>query len=68
VGRIPQLLAAGFKGPIYATDATAKLLPLVIEDALKVGVTKDRTLIDAYVNRLTLIILPKLNSNQQAIS
>ncbi|MGS0724232.1 MBL fold metallo-hydrolase, partial [Shewanella sp. 30m-9] len=37
VGRIPYLLAAGFNQPIYATTATAALLPLVIEDALKVG-------------------------------
>ncbi|MFT5452964.1 MAG: metallo-beta-lactamase family protein [Enterobacterales bacterium] len=58
VGRIPQLLAAGFRGPIYATEATAKLLPLVIEDALKVGVTKDRTLIDAYVNLLKRKLVP----------
>jgi metallo-beta-lactamase family protein len=34
VGRIPYLLAAGFDGPIYATEATAHLLPLVIEDAM----------------------------------
>ena len=30
VGRIPYLLAAGFQGPIYASEATAHLLPLVI--------------------------------------
>ena len=36
VGRIPYLLAAGFKGPIYTSKASASLLPLVIEDALKV--------------------------------
>lgn len=41
VDRIPYLLAAGFSGPIYATEATAHLLPLVIEDAIKVGVTRD---------------------------
>ncbi|MDG2393427.1 MAG: MBL fold metallo-hydrolase, partial [Thalassotalea sp.] len=29
VGRIPYLLAAGFRGPIYCSSATAKLLPLV---------------------------------------
>ena len=33
VGRIPYLFVAGFKGPIYTSKATAKLLPLVIEDA-----------------------------------
>ncbi|NAW64072.1 MBL fold metallo-hydrolase RNA specificity domain-containing protein [Photobacterium halotolerans] len=35
VGRIPWLLAAGFRGPIYATEATAALLPLMLEDGLK---------------------------------
>lgn len=45
VGRIPYLLAAGFKGPILTSVATAKLLPMVIEDALKVGVTRDEAII-----------------------
>ncbi|MCA6064833.1 MBL fold metallo-hydrolase RNA specificity domain-containing protein [Thalassolituus marinus] len=52
VGRIPYLLMAGFKGPIYATQATAQLLPLVLEDALKVGVTRDRKLIDTFLRLL----------------
>ena len=52
VGRIPKLLVAGFRGPIYATQATAILLPLVIEDALKVGVTRDHNLIEAYLSLL----------------
>lgn len=52
VGRIPYLLAAGFKGPIYATEATAYLLPLVIEDAIKVGVTRDASIIDAVLSML----------------
>ena len=47
VGRIPYLLAAGFTGPIICTEATAALLPLVIEDALKVGVTRNRSIIKA---------------------
>lgn len=47
VGRIPYLLAAGYTGSIYATEATAALLPLVIEDALKVGVTRDKKRIQA---------------------
>jgi metallo-beta-lactamase family protein len=37
VGRLPYLLAAGFTGPIICSQASAKLLPLVIEDAIKVG-------------------------------
>jgi len=52
VGRIPYLLAAGYTGPIYATEATAALLPLVIEDALKVGVTRDTKLIQVCLSLL----------------
>ncbi|KVX03551.1 MBL fold metallo-hydrolase RNA specificity domain-containing protein [Shewanella frigidimarina] len=57
VGRIPYLLAAGFDQPIYATTATAALLPLVIEDALKVGVTRDPKLIKACINRLKKLLV-----------
>ena len=37
VGRIPALLAAGFRGPILCSEPSAKLLPLVLEDAFKLG-------------------------------
>jgi len=60
VGRIPYLLAAGFTGPIIATEATAALLPMVIEDALKVGVTRNYSIIKACLSRLNnqLIAVP----------
>lgn len=58
VGRIPYLLAAGFTGPIFCTEATASLLPLVIEDALKVGVTRDKVLIAACLKLLKKQIKP----------
>ncbi|MGS0724753.1 MBL fold metallo-hydrolase RNA specificity domain-containing protein [Shewanella sp. 0m-11] len=58
VGRIPYLLAAGFDGPIYATSATAAILPMVIEDALKVGVTRNQRLISLYLKRLQQLIKP----------
>ncbi|CAE6880985.1 exonuclease of the beta-lactamase fold involved in RNA processing [Vibrio sp. B1FLJ16] len=35
IGRLPWLLAAGFKGSIYCTQATAELVPLMLEDGLK---------------------------------
>lgn len=37
VGRIPYLLMAGFKGPIFCTQPSAVLLPAMLEDALKFG-------------------------------
>ncbi|GAA4874914.1 MBL fold metallo-hydrolase [Ferrimonas pelagia] len=52
VGRLPYLLADGYRGPIFATQATAALLPLVIADALKVGATRDKRLIDAHLSQL----------------
>ena len=42
VGRLPYLFGAGFRSPIYCSRPTAKLLPLVIEDAIKIGFTRDR--------------------------
>lgn len=58
VGRIPFLLAAGFNGPIYATEATARLLPLVIEDAIKVGVSRNQRLISSVSKRLKHLLRP----------
>ena len=58
VGRLPWLLTAGFDGPIYCTRATAHLLPLVIEDALRVGVTKNRALIHAVSQRVQKLLCP----------
>ncbi len=58
VGRLPWLLAAGFDGPVYASRATCELLPLVIEDALKVGVTRDAGLINQVVGRLKTMLRP----------
>lgn len=37
VGRIPDLLAAGYRGPILCSVPSAKLLPVVLEDAMKVS-------------------------------
>lgn len=58
VGRIPYLLAAGFRGPIYCTEASALLLPLVLEDALKVGVTRDAKLIETFLSLLQQQLVP----------
>jgi len=45
IRHLPYLLAAGFQGPILCSTPSARLLPLVIEDALKVGFTRDAALI-----------------------
>lgn len=52
VGRVPYLLAAGFDGPIYCTEASAILLPLVLEDAIKMGISRDDKLVKAVITKL----------------
>jgi metallo-beta-lactamase family protein len=46
VGRIPYLLEAGFQGPIVCTQPTAELLPLVLEDAIRVGGLREPRQVD----------------------
>jgi metallo-beta-lactamase family protein len=60
VGRIPYLLAAGFKGPILCSEPSAKLLPLVLEDGFKLGFSRDQKLIDTYLKLIgqRIIALP----------
>jgi len=58
VGRIPYLLAAGFDGPIYCSEPSAILLPLVLEDALAVGATRDKSLIQRVISRIQQQIVP----------
>ena len=60
VGRIPYLLAAGFRGPIICTEPSARLLPLVLEDAMKMGVTRDRRQLERFVNLIAgrIVALP----------
>jgi Cft2 family RNA processing exonuclease len=58
IGRIPYLLAAGFKGPIYCTQATAQLLPFMLEDAVKIGLTRDRHLVERLIKKIKQCMIP----------
>ena len=58
IGRIPYLLAAGFKAPIYCSQASALLLPEVLEDAVKIGFTKNRHLISKFMKHIQSLIKP----------
>jgi len=58
VGRLPHLMAAGFDGPIYCTPPTAKLLPLTIEDAMRVGVTRNKKLIERFLQEIRRNLRP----------
>lgn len=58
VGRLPQLLASGFHGPIICSPPSARLLPLVLEDALKIGVTRDAQLLGRFRSLLESRVVP----------
>jgi metallo-beta-lactamase family protein len=52
IGRIPELLAAGFSGPILCNEPSAQLLPLVLEDAFRLETGSDQKKIDRYLTRV----------------
>lgn len=58
IGRLPYLLAAGYEGPILCSVPSARLLPLVIEDALKIGFTRDRALIERFLAEVEKRLVP----------
>lgn len=58
IGRLPYLMAAGFKGPIICSEPSARLLPLVIEDALKMGFTRDQRLIEHFLQTVSQQLVP----------
>lgn len=60
VGRIPYLLAAGFKGPILCSEPSAKLLPIVLEDAFKLGFSRDQKQVERYLKLIDqrIVALP----------
>ncbi|WP_114416422.1 MBL fold metallo-hydrolase RNA specificity domain-containing protein [Marinospirillum perlucidum] len=58
IGRLPYLLAAGFSGPILCSQPSAHLLPLVIEDALRIGFTRDQQLIERFLVQVQKQLLP----------
>ena len=58
VGRIPYLLAAGFNGKIVCSEASAKLLPLVLEDAVKIGFTRNPLLVKKFLSKIESLIVP----------
>jgi metallo-beta-lactamase family protein len=67
VGRIPYLFAAGFRGPIYCSEPSAHLLPLVIEDAMKVGFTKEEALIQRFLGAVSSMLEPLPYKHWQTI-
>lgn len=60
VGRIPWLLAAGFKGPILCSEPSARLLPIVLEDAFKLSLSRQTEAVENYLKLIEkrLIAIP----------
>lgn len=57
-GRLPWLIAAGFNKPIYCSRPTAMLLPLMLEDSIRLAITRDRRMIDKLVDKITALFHP----------
>lgn len=57
-GRIPWLMASGFDGPIYCSHPTAKLLPVMLADAAKMGITRDKRIIEKLIERVESLVKP----------
>lgn len=58
IGRIPYLMAAGFRQPILCSRPTAKLLPLMLEDAMRVGFSRNQRLIKGVMREITSLLVP----------
>ncbi|MFC3606871.1 MBL fold metallo-hydrolase [Stutzerimonas tarimensis] len=63
VGRIPNLLAAGFEGPILCSEPSARLLPIVLEDAFRLSISRDQSQLERYLKVVEqrIIALPYRN-------
>jgi metallo-beta-lactamase family protein len=58
IGRIPYLIQAGFDRPIYCTPPTAKFLPVMLEDAIRLGITKNKKVVGSLLKSITELIHP----------
>lgn len=68
VGRIPWLLAAGYEGPIYCSEASAKLLPVILADAFGLSVSRDRRHVERYLQIVESRLKPLLWKTWQVVA
>lgn len=59
IGRLPWLLAAGFNQPIYCSKATAELVPLMLEDGLRIQLGLASREINQIIKNINKLIHPK---------
>jgi metallo-beta-lactamase family protein len=58
IGRLPWLLAAGYKGHIYCTQATAELVPLMLADGLRLQLGLGIGQVDKILHRVRKLLKP----------
>jgi metallo-beta-lactamase family protein len=59
IGRLPWLLATGFNQPIYCSEATAELIPLMLEDSLKLQLGLKPKQAQRVLNKIRKLINPQ---------
>ena len=52
------MLVAGFEGSIICSEPSAIMLPEILEDALKIGFTRDRGLIERVLGLIRSRLVP----------
>ncbi|GLT13166.1 hypothetical protein GCM10007931_01400 [Vibrio algivorus] len=67
IGRLPWLLAAGFNKPIYCTQATAELIPLMLDDGLKLQLGLNQKQREKVLNHIKKLIVPLEYGKRQSI-
>jgi len=58
IGRIPYLLEAGFNKPIYCTPPTARFLPIMLEDSVRLGITRNKKVVAQILKEVKSLIHP----------
>jgi metallo-beta-lactamase family protein len=58
VGRIPWLIAAGFNNPILCSEPTAKLLPIILRDALEIQLGDHAAVVESTLAKIESLITP----------
>lgn len=57
-GRLPYLLEAGFDKPIHCSQPTAELLPMMLEDSLKIGFSRSKRLTANLLRKIGRMLRP----------
>ncbi len=58
IGRIPELISSGLTAPIYCSEATALLVPVMLADALHHSLASQRSAIELLLQRLRHLLRP----------